>query len=126
MAIATENEPAVLLVEDEPILRMMVGDFLTEHQITVIEAYDVETAVAALERCPEIRILFTDIDMPGLLDGADLAQEAAQRWPNLRLFLTTGKRMPPLSRIPTGCEFLPKPYDLGKLAERIRAVFEGD
>ncbi|GLS19870.1 response regulator [Labrys miyagiensis] len=115
-----------MLVEDEPILRMLVGDFLAELQITVIEAYDVDSAVAALERCPDIRILFTDIDMPGLLDGADLALQAAERWPKLHLFLTTGKRMPALSRMPVGCEFIPKPYDLDKLGERLRAILENE
>lgn len=126
MTVAPDNQPAVLLVEDEPILRMLVGDFLAELQITVIEAYDVDSAVAALERRPEIRILFTDIDMPGLLDGADLALRAAERWPKLRLLLTTGKRMPPLSRMPVGCEFIPKPYDLNKLGERLRAILKGE
>ncbi len=122
MADVAANQPVVLLVEDDPVLRMMVGDFLADIPITVIEAYDASSALLALERNPSIRVLFTDIAMPGLLDGADLALEAAERWPGLRVFITTGKRMPPLTRIPVGCDFIPKPYDFENLAARLRRL----
>ncbi|CAM5772091.1 response regulator [Labrys miyagiensis] len=119
-----ETEPAVLLVEDEPLIRMVVRDFLTDQGIPVLEASCAEDALEVLNHRADVKVLFTDINMPGLLDGADLAQDVADRWPHLQLLLTTGKEMPPLYRIPVGCDFVPKPYDLEKLLARIEALLE--
>jgi two-component system, response regulator PdtaR len=117
-----QNTPTVLLVEDEPLIRMVVSEFLTDQGLEVLEAGNAENALDILEERPDVRLLFTDINMPGSLDGVDLAREVHERWPELLLVLTTGYRMPPLARIPTGCEFVVKPYDFDRLADRINRM----
>jgi DNA-binding NtrC family response regulator len=119
-----ENIPVVLIVEDEPLIRVVVSEFLMEQGLEVLEAANAKNALDILEERPDVRLLFTDINMPGSLDGVDLAREVHQRWPELRLMLTTGYRMPPLSRIPTGCEFVVKPYDFDRLADRINRMLD--
>lgn len=117
-----DNEPVVLLVEDEPLLRTVVCDFLMDQGVYVLEASNADEALEIMARRSDVKVLFTDINMPGLLDGVELAADVAWRFPGLQLLLTTGKGMPPLSRIPVGCDFVPKPYDLDKLAARISSL----
>jgi two-component system, response regulator PdtaR len=124
MTDRSDKPSAVLLVEDEPLIRMVVTDYLAEQGVMVLQASGAADALDILEHRSDVGVLFTDINMPGLLDGADLAQAVAQRWPQLRLLLTTGKEMPSLARIPVGCEFVPKPFDLEKLSLRIHALLQ--
>jgi two-component system, response regulator PdtaR len=112
----------VLVVEDEPLLRLVATDLLQEAGYQVIEAEDATDALTILERTPDIRLLFTDIQMPGPLDGMALAQNVHERWPDVWLLITSGNRRPPAADIPDHGHFIPKPYEASKVLGEIDAL----
>ncbi len=83
----SENSPVVLLVEDEPLVRMAAADDLQDAGFHVLEAANADIALAVLESCSQhVQVLFTDIDMPGSMNGLDLAE----RPPALAAYLASG------------------------------------
>jgi CheY-like chemotaxis protein len=109
------NHPAarravVLVVEDEPLQRIMAVDLVEEAGFDVVEAADAAEAIAILERRPDIRVVFTDIDMPDGPDGMRLAALIRDRWPPVELILTSGKMRPRPEDMPKRGVFFPKPY----------------
>ena len=76
----TPPEPLILVVEDEELLRLHAADLLEEHGFRVVEARNAAAALKVLESRDDVRLLFTDIQMPGALDGMDLAREVHQAW----------------------------------------------
>ncbi|MHC2002998.1 response regulator [Methylobacterium sp. CM6241] len=108
---ALRSSPHVLVVEDEGLIRMMVVDMLEEAGFVVTEAPHADAAWAILERCQaDIRVLFTDIDMPGSMDGFVLAERVADAWPHIRLVVTSGGRRLADREVPDSGHFLGKPY----------------
>lgn len=108
------NQPslkAVLVVEDEPLLRMMAMDLVREGGFEAVEARDADEAISILERRGDITIVFTDIDMPGSMNGLRLAAAVRDRWPPIEIILTSGHFRLDDSSIPARTVFLPKPYD---------------
>ena len=101
----------VLIVEDETLIRELVGEELQEAGFTVVMAQDADHAIAILEARQDIHLVFTDIDMPGSMNGLRLANAVRDRWPPIHIIITTGKTRP--SKIPANALFIPKPY-LGK------------
>lgn len=101
----------VLVVEDEPLLRMAIADFLEDEGFEVFEAATANEAIAILVNNLEIRVMFTDIDMPGGMDGLKLAAAVRDRWPPIKIVVTSGNRMVKDSELPVECKFFPKPYD---------------
>lgn len=102
---------AVLVVEDEPLVRMDVVDQLADEGYVVFEAGNADEAVAILEMTPDIRILFTDIDMPGSMDGMKLAAAVRDRWPPVKIVVTSGHRIVDVGDLPDGSVFFSKPYN---------------
>ena len=101
-------KPAILVVEDDVLVRLSAVESLEELGYVVLEAATAAEAITLLEHRPDIRIVFTDVQMPGTVDGLMLAEVVSKRWPPVKLFITSAL---PLSRPPpTGAEFLPKPY----------------
>lgn len=100
----------VLVVEDEALLRMDIADVLQEAGFEVLEAANADEAIVALESDPRIRLVFTDVDMPGTMDGLRLARVVANRWPPVRLIITSGHRLVQITDIPDGSVFFAKPY----------------
>ena len=100
----------VLVVEDEPILRMMAVDMVEDAGFEVVEAADAGQAVEILEKRLDIRIVFTDIDMPRGLDGVRLAALIRDRWPPIEIILTSGNRPPKPSEMPERGVFFAKPF----------------
>lgn len=100
----------VLVVEDEPLVRIDIADYLSDHGFDVIEAANADEAIALLETVPRIRLLFTDVDMPGSMDGLKLAAAVAKRWPPVRIIVTSGHRIVDIADIPDGSVFFSKPY----------------
>lgn len=99
----------VLVVEDEALLLLSISCELQAAGYTVLEAGNADEAVDLLVRHPEIRVMFTDIDMPGSMDGLRLTAVVRNRWPPVRAILTSGKHLQALEHLPDG-RFLPKPY----------------
>jgi CheY-like chemotaxis protein len=110
---AEAEQRVVLVVEDEVILRMAVSAHLREAGFIVIEAVDAEEAVELLRANHRIGLVFSDITMPGTMDGDQLAEWISKRYPALRILLTSG--ITQRGRQP----FIAKPYSFIELERRI-------
>lgn len=100
--------PTVLVVEDEILIRELVAEELEEAGYSVVVAHNADQAIAILEARQDIHLVFTDIDMPGSMDGLKLAAAVRDRWPPVHIIITTGKVRP--LEIPANALFIPKPY----------------
>lgn len=98
------------MVEDEPIQRMMAMDLVEEAGFEAVEATDATQALLILEHRPDIRLVFTDIDMPRGMDGMKLAAMVRDRWPPIELILVSGKLRPRPEEMPARGVFFSKPY----------------
>lgn len=113
----------VVIVEDEPLIRMAAVDDLIDAGFMVIEAEHAADAIAILQsRAIYVDLLFTDIHMPGTMDGLALAHHASANWPWIALLLASGLTRPQTHEMPAGCWFLAKPYDPGKLVAHAKAL----
>jgi CheY-like chemotaxis protein len=101
---------AVLVVDDEVLVRLDVAEQLREAGYEVLEASNADEAIDILNVTPSIRLLFTDIDMPGTMDGLRLAAAVRDRWPPVKIIVTSGHRMVDITEIPDGSMFFSKPY----------------
>ncbi len=110
MSSTTQPKKIVLVVEDEPVLRMMAVDLVEDAGFGVVEATDATEAIEILERRTDIRVVFSDIDMPRGLDGMKLAALIRERWPPIELVLTSGKSPPRPEDLPERGVFFSKPY----------------
>lgn len=108
---AADPPAIVLVVEDDPLQRMDMCDMVRDAGYLPVEARDARHAVAILERRQDIRVVFTDIDMPGAMDGMRLAAIVRHRWPPVEIIVTTAGRAPALDTLPARAVFLPKPLD---------------
>jgi CheY-like chemotaxis protein len=113
------NQPAVLVVEDEAFIRMAAADMLEDEGIFPLEAGDGTEALRMIEEDPGIDLLFTDVNMPGGIDGVTLARRARRIRPGLAVIVTSGKRRVPEEELPGGGTFLPKPYRAEQLIEAV-------
>jgi CheY-like chemotaxis protein len=100
----------ILIVEDEAIIRIATAALLEEAGYTVLEARDADVAVQILESRNDIRAVFTDIRMPGSLDGQGLAHVIRHRWPPIHLLVTSGLNASTEDEFPRYARFLRKPY----------------
>lgn len=98
---------AILIVEDDPLVRMCASEELSDFGYKVFEAANADEAIRILEEHSEIRLIFTDVNMPGL-DGVKLAHAIAKRWPPVKIVVTSA--LPLRDELPTGARFVGKPY----------------
>jgi len=108
--------PTILVTEDEGLMRETLAAGLAGLGLNVVEASNAEEALEALKAHPEIDVLMTDVTMPGRLNGCDLAREVHEKWPWVRVVVTSGKLLPENCHLPDGDVFLPKPYRLDAVA----------
>ncbi|MGH6835271.1 MAG: response regulator [Methylocella sp.] len=111
----------VLIVEDEVLVRLSGADLLAEAGFEVLAAANADEALRILEATPAVRVVFSDIEMPGSLDGLGLARHICQRWPRIGIVLTSGHRIQ-ADTIPRQGRFLPKPYDGRVLVRHIDEI----
>jgi len=119
---AGKPTPVVLVVEDEPLLRMLAVAVLEEAGFLAIEARDADEAAVLLESRADIALLFTDIDMPGSMDGLKLAHAVRIRWPPIKILVVSGKQRLQSSDLPSNSRFLRKPYQASALVEELRSM----
>ena len=100
----------VLVVDDEALVRMNAVDMIEQAGHQVVEAANADEAIRILESRSDIEIVFSDVSMPGSMDGVRLLQVTRDRWPPVRLILSSGKALPVGAVIPPGGVFVPKPY----------------
>jgi two-component system, response regulator PdtaR len=113
----------VIVAEDEIILRMVAVDFLTDAGFNVIEAPHAAGAIEILEiQFHDVHILFTDIHMPGIMDGLALAHHVKKNWPHIGLLVTSGEGSPKGTDLPEGSRFLKKPYQHAHVINHVRGL----
>ncbi|MEO6396062.1 MAG: response regulator [Devosia sp.] len=100
----------VLVVEDDVLIRLGIVDELRDFGFTVFAAGDADAAIVLLETHSSINLLFTDIEMPGSMDGLGLAAAVCKRWPEVRIIVTSGQFTIFDRDLPEGRRFFPKPY----------------
>jgi CheY-like chemotaxis protein len=113
---------SILVVEDEPLLRMAAVDLVEEAGYDVAEATDAAQAIAILQGRADIALVFTDIDMPGYMDGIMLAAFIRECWPHIQTILTSGKFATAPGSLPSDSLFFTKPYRDSDLVEAFRKM----
>jgi len=110
----------VLVVEDEFLSRLHAVNLVEDAGYEAIEASNAEEAIAILEARKDIRIVFTDVDMPGTMDGLKLAHAIRTRWPPIELIVTSGHFNLSDADMPERGRFFPKPYRDRDIVSAIR------
>lgn len=125
MGLQTSRQhPRVLVVDDEPLLRLINVDMLSDAGFEVLEAADAEEALRLLEMTDDIQVVFTDVEMPGHIDGFALADRIGIMWPQIGVVITSGRRLPDHAmNAPARC-FVPKPYQVSRVVELIDAFVQ--
>ena len=123
-ATATPNS-VILIVDDECLVRMNAAMMMEEAGFDVLEAGNADEAIRLLEGNPDISIVFTDIEMPGSMNGLKLAHAVTNRWPPIRIITTSGRFSVGTGDLPTGGQFIPKPYSAGQILSALREMGGG-
>ena len=112
----------VLVVEDDLIVRMDIVDSLEEAGFKSVEAGSASEAISVLESRSDIRVVFTDIEMPGTMDGLALSHYVRHRWPPTIVVISSGQRKPRRDEMPANVEFISKPYHSTQLANILQGI----
>ena len=112
----------VLVVEDEFLIRTDAADMVRAAGFTVVEASNADLALELLESASDIAAVFTDIHMPGSMDGLRLVAIVRDRWPPIAVLVTSGQDQIGIDDLPVGGRFLPKPYTEAQLATHLREL----
>lgn len=113
---------AILIVEDEPFVRYDLVDFFSDRGLRVFEAEDAGSAISTLETNPSIRIVLTDIEMPGSMDGLKLAHYVRHRYPPTILVIASGRVSPSEAELPERAMFVSKPFDPRQVLREIERM----
>jgi CheY-like chemotaxis protein len=116
------RKPVVLVVEDENLIRLSALDMVEEAGFEAIAASDADEAIRILESRNDIRAVFTDVHMPGSMDGLRLARVVRNRWPPVALIVTSGRRSVLETDLPPGGRFLNKPYEPAQIEAALREL----
>src|ERR1700748_3290886 len=114
--------PKVLVVEDEMMLRMRAVDIVEDAGFIPVEAVNADEALAILESRSDIDLLFTDIQMPGSMDGLKLAHAVHDRWPTIKIILVTGQGEPSNAERPADSRFFGKPLAVGQMISELQGM----
>ena len=114
---------AVLVVEDEPLLLMDAMDIMEDAGFVTYGASNAVDAIVLLERHADIRLMFTDVDMPGSMDGLMLAKAVRDRWPPVAIIVTSGHGRVNADQLPSGGVFFTKPYVPAHILAEVRRLW---
>ena len=118
----TSHRPVVLAVEDEPLVLMLAVDMILDAGFEPLRASDAEEAIGILESRDDIKIVFTDINMPGSMDGIKLARAVRGRWPSIAIIVTSAFSGVERTLLPEGAKFISKPYDAGQISDALHSL----
>jgi CheY-like chemotaxis protein len=118
----TSGKHVILVVEDEALVRMMAVRVAQENGFETLSAATADEAIEILESRSDIRLVFTDVSMPGSMDGLKLAHAIRGRWPPVKLLVTSALSNIPAKDLPERGRFLAKPYDAASLAETFQQM----
>lgn len=113
-------QPIALVVDDEPLILMDTADMITDEGYAVVEASTADEAFTFLEKYPSLQLLFTDVQMPGDLNGFELARLVAEKWPGICVVVASGAAKPSLGDIPDNARFISKPFSAALVHEVLR------
>jgi len=116
------DRPVVLIVEDEFLVRMDAVDMIRSAGFDVVEAQNADEAISVLEDRRDITVVFTDVQMPGSMDGLKLAAAVRGRWPPIKIVATSGLADVSEKDLPAGGRFLPKPYNASQIVATLREL----
>jgi DNA-binding response OmpR family regulator len=116
------NSLCVVAVDDEPQVLHLVTTIFTKAGFAVIGVANAEEALGVLANDPNVAVLFTDCDMPGI-SGPALARIVSKRWPQIRIMLTSGKPLP-AEELPEGADYISKPFRPSTLLPKLRGLAE--
>jgi two-component system, response regulator PdtaR len=116
------ERPVVLIVEDDFLLRMDAVDIVKAAGFEPVEAGNADEAIAILESDMNIHVVFTEIQMPGTMDGLKLARFVNDRWPPIKIVATSGRVRLSEDDLPEGGRFLPKPYRPEQIVATLREL----
>ena len=122
MTNAVPRRPVVLVVEDEFLLRLNAVLVIEDAGFDVLEAVDADQAIEILEARPDIHVIFTDIQLPGSMDGLKLAHAVRGRWPPIKIIATSGRVNLRTDDLPEGGRFLLKPYGQEEVVGTLRKL----
>jgi CheY-like chemotaxis protein len=122
MMVHSVAPQVVLVVEDEMLLRMRAVDMVEDAGYTSVEAVDADEAVEILESRSDIALVFTDIQMPGSMDGLKLAHAVHKRWPPIKIILVSGKLKLSKADIPADSRFFGKPLEATEIIAEIKGL----
>ena len=118
--ISVTKRAVILIVEDEFLIRMSAVEMIEEAGFEVVEAASADEAIAILESRLDITVVFTDVQMPGSMDGLKLAAAVRDRWPPIKIMATSGHVKLGPGDLPEGVRFLPKPYSPAEITKILR------
>lgn len=122
----SQAQRTILVVEDEPIIRMCAAEFVEDAGFSPLEVGDAAAALAELEIRDGIAVLFTDINLPGAMDGLELAEQVTLRWPQIRILIASGRTAPPASQLSGKVSFIPKPYGSDEFLAALDSLLSAD
>jgi two-component system, response regulator PdtaR len=120
-----KKRPVVLIVEDEFLIRMDAADMIRAAGFDVVEAENADEAILILETRFDITVVFTDLQMPGSMDGLKLAAAVRDRWPPIKIVATSGLTNVGKEDLPSGSWFLPKPYSASQVVGTLQELTGG-
>jgi CheY-like chemotaxis protein len=118
------KRPVVLIVKDEFLVRIGTKTAVEMAGFDVIEAGDADEAIAILAARNDIRLIFTDVHMPGLMDGLKLAHFVRDRWPPVKIVAASATVRITESDLPEGGRFLPKPYSTADITATLHELIQ--
>ncbi len=124
MGHSVSRRPVVLIVEDEFLLRVDAADMITAAGFEAIAAANADEAIEILEARWDITVVFTDIQMPGSMDGLKLARAVKGRWPPIKIIATSGHAHVRETDLPEGGRFLRKPYSSMQITGLLREIVQ--
>jgi two-component system, response regulator PdtaR len=121
MSVPQIKRKAILIVDDDRLLRDLLIELFTDEGFVVIEAENADQALQQLELAPNVGLLLTDVQMPGELDGVGLVEVVRRRWPNIASIISSGVIQPRFEEMPPQARFVPKPWSA---CDMLRQVHE--
>lgn len=120
------GKAVVLVVEDSPLIRMGAIELVENAGYEALEATNADEAIQILESRSDIDLVFTDVQMPGTMDGVKLAHYIRERWPPVRLMVASGREIIEESSLPVGSRFFPKPYNDHTIADAMARLLASE
>lgn len=116
-------EPVALVVDDEPLILMDTADIVADAGFYVLEAHTVDEAYEFLAQHHSLKLLFTDVQTPGDMDGLELARKVCERWPDIRVIVASGAVRPEEGSLPDNARFIAKPISARLVHDTLKELY---